>query len=47
LRNGINPPPNSLTFVKVCTSPARFSKLRTVPGTRVPSAGEKSHAPAF
>src|SRR6266403_5207106 len=47
LRNGMNPPPNSLTFVNVCTSPDRFSKLKAVPGCMVPSAGEKSHEPAF
>ena len=39
----MNPPPNSLTFVNVCTSPDRFSKLKAVPGCMVPSAGEKSH----
>ena len=47
LRKGMNPPPNSLTFVKVCTSPARFSKLRTVPGSRAPADGSKCHEPAF
>src|SRR4029077_18892841 len=47
LRNGMNPPPNSLTFVNVCTSPARFSKLRTVPGARVPADGSKCQEPAF
>src|SRR5713101_287533 len=47
LRGGMNPPPNSLTFVKVCVSPARFCKLRTVPGARVPAAGSKCHEPTF
>src|SRR6266852_2050990 len=47
LRNGTNPPPNSLTFVKVCTSPARFSKLRIVPGSRLPADGSKCHEPAL
>src|SRR5712692_272030 len=47
LRGATKPPPNSLTFVKVCVSPARFSKLRTVPGARVPAAGSKCHEPTF
>src|SRR6266852_6445298 len=47
LRGATNPPPNSLTFVKVCVSPDRLSKLRTVPGARVPADGSKCHAPAF
>src|SRR5229473_8104693 len=47
LRNATNPPPNFSTLVNVCVSPDRLSKLRTVPGSRVPAAGSKCHAPAF
>src|SRR5713101_1716297 len=47
LRGAMNPPPNALTFVKVCVSPDRLSKLRPVPGARVPAAGSKCHAPTF
>src|SRR5712691_5774113 len=43
LSSTMNPPPNSLTFVKVCVSPARFSKLRAVPAARVPADGSKCH----
>src|SRR5712664_3150129 len=47
LRNAMNPPPKLLTLVNVCVSPDRFSKLRTVPRSRVPAAGSKCHAPTF
>src|SRR6266852_5463302 len=47
LRGATKPPPNSLTFVNVCVSPDRFSKLRTVPGARVPAAGSKCQEPTF
>src|SRR5215467_10305552 len=47
LSGATNPPPNSLTLVKVCTSPARFSKLKTVPDCTIPVVGSKSQAPTL
>src|SRR5690348_7606184 len=43
----INPPPNSLTLVKVWVSPPLFANVTAVPGARVPADGSKCHAPAF
>src|SRR5216684_4471369 len=47
LSGATNPPPKFLTLVNVCVSPLRFSNDRTVPGSAVPAAGSKCHAPTF